>query len=71
MLRFFRLWLGSLFRCFHTRESLLLENLALRQQLSVLKRKHPSPRIGAVEKFSGYSPVVSGVLGSTVLELDL
>jgi hypothetical protein len=27
-----------------------LENLALRQQLAVLKRKHPRPRIGAVDK---------------------
>jgi hypothetical protein len=31
-------------------ESLLLENLALRQQLAVLKRKDPRPRIGAVDK---------------------
>jgi putative transposase len=50
MLRFFRLWAGSLSRCFHSRQSLLLENLALRQQLTVLKRKHPRPWIGAVDK---------------------
>jgi putative transposase len=44
------LWLGLLIRCFQTHRSLLLENLALRQQLAVLKRKHPRPRIGAVDK---------------------
>jgi hypothetical protein len=32
------------------RRSLLLENLALRQQLAVLKRRHPSPRIGLLDK---------------------
>jgi transposase InsO family protein len=33
-----------------SRRSLLLENLALRQQLAVLKRKHPRPRMGAIDK---------------------
>jgi hypothetical protein len=47
---FFELWSGSLSRRFHSRQSLLLENLALRQQLTVLKRQHPKPRIGAVDK---------------------
>src|SRR5215471_1916882 len=44
------LWLGLLTRCLQSRRSLLLENLALRQQLAVLKRKHPRPRMGAVDK---------------------
>jgi hypothetical protein len=29
---------------------LLLENLALRQQLAVLKQKHPQPRFAAPDK---------------------
>src|SRR5207244_12592445 len=50
MFRHVGLWLGLLTRCLQSHRSLLLENLALRQQLSVLKRKHPRPRIGAVDK---------------------
>jgi putative transposase len=44
------LWLGLLTRCLQSHRSLLVENLALRQQLAVLKRKHPRPRMGAVDK---------------------
>ena len=33
-----------------SRRDLLLENLALRQQLAVLSRKHPQPRLVASEK---------------------
>ena len=44
------LWFGALLRIFHTRQSLLLENLALRQQLTVLKRRHPKPRLGPLDK---------------------
>jgi hypothetical protein len=29
---------------------LMLENLALRQQLVVLKRRHPKPRLGLLDK---------------------
>src|SRR5215471_17357947 len=50
MFRRVGLWLGLLTRCFQSHRNLLLENLALRQQLAVLKRKHPRPRIGAVDK---------------------
>jgi putative transposase len=50
MCRYLGLWLGLLLRCVQSRRSLLPENLALRQQLVVLKRKHPRPRIGAVDK---------------------
>src|SRR5258705_8631654 len=50
MFRFLRLWLGSLPRCLHSRRSLLLENLALRQQLSVLKRRHSKPRLSPLDK---------------------
>src|ERR1700752_1655780 len=50
MFRHVGLWLGLLTRCLQSHRSLLLENLALRQQLAVLKRKHPRPRMGAVDK---------------------
>ena len=41
---------GLLLRLFHCRESLLIENLALRQQLAVFKRKHSRPRLAAIDK---------------------
>ena len=50
MFDLFRLWLGAVLRGFRTRRSLMLENLALRQQLAVLKRKQPRPRLGAIDK---------------------
>jgi len=50
MFDLFRLWLGAVFRGFRTRRSLMLENLALRQQLAVFKRQQPRPRLGAIDK---------------------
>ena len=50
MLDLFRLWCGAVIRVFRTRHSLILENLALRQQLAVLKRKHPRPSLRLVDK---------------------
>jgi putative transposase len=50
MFRYAGLWLSLLTRCFQSHRSLLLENLALRQQLAVLKRKDPRPRMGTVDK---------------------
>jgi putative transposase len=44
------LFAGAIRRLFCTRRSLLLENLALRQQLAVLKRKHPRPRLTALDR---------------------
>ncbi len=44
MFRFIGLCLGMLLRLLRARRSLLLENLALRQQLAVLKRRHLRPR---------------------------
>jgi len=38
MLQFIRLWMGALVRVFRLRQALLLENLALRHQLTVLRR---------------------------------
>jgi len=45
MFRFVWLFFGMLVRLFRGRQSLLLENLALRQQLVALKRRHPRPSL--------------------------
>jgi putative transposase len=50
MFRFFRLWLGVLAGCFRSHRTLLLENLALRQELTVLKRRHPKPKLSPLDK---------------------
>jgi len=50
MFDLFRLWLGAVLRGLRTRRSLMLENLALRQQLAVFKRQQPRPRLGAMDK---------------------
>ena len=46
----FRVAFGTVVRLFCWRESLLLENLA-RQQLSVLKRRDPHPRLDLLDRF--------------------
>src|SRR5580704_4485657 len=46
----FRLWLGLVLGGFCSRRRLLTENLALRQQLSVLKRRHPRPMLTAADR---------------------
>src|SRR5437879_2893701 len=40
---------GAILRLFRTRRTLLLENLALRQQLAALKRRHPRSRLVAFD----------------------
>jgi hypothetical protein len=50
MFRFIRLCLGTLVRILRARRSLLLENLALHQQLAVPKRRHPRPRLDLLEQ---------------------
>jgi hypothetical protein len=45
------LWIGALIRLFRSRGNLVLENLMLRQQLVVLKRRHPRPSLGFFDKF--------------------
>jgi hypothetical protein len=50
MFRFISLCFGTLVRLLRARGSLLLENLALRQQLAVLKRRHPLPRLDLLDK---------------------
>src|ERR1700730_3471945 len=44
------LLVGTILRLFQARQRLLVENLALRQQLAALKRKHPRPRLAAFDK---------------------
>lgn len=44
MSRLLRLFFGLFSRCVSSRHDLILENLALRQQLAVLKARHPQPR---------------------------
>lgn len=50
MFDLFRLWFGAVLCIFRNRRSLMLENLALRQQLKVLKRKYPRPRLGPLDR---------------------
>ena len=50
MFRFLHLWLGAIFRLFRSRQDWLVENLALRQQLSVLKRRNRRPTLAALDK---------------------
>jgi putative transposase len=50
MPRSLRLYFGLFSRCVSSRRDLLLENLALRQQLAVLKMRHPQPRFAVYDK---------------------
>src|SRR6266536_3241051 len=50
MLRFLELCFGTVVRLLRSCQSLLLENLALRQQLVVLKRRHPRPSLGTFDR---------------------
>ncbi len=50
MFRFLGASFAALVRLFCSQKSLVLENLALRQQLSVLKRRHPRPSLGLFDK---------------------
>src|ERR1700691_2784080 len=49
MSNMFSLFLGTLARVFRSRRSLVLENLALRRQIVVLKRRHPKPTLGRLD----------------------
>ena len=51
MLRLFKLISGVFIRSFRARRDLLLENLALRQQLAVLARRRPQPRFSHGDRF--------------------
>lgn len=50
MFRTLRLLFGLIVSCVSSRQNLLLESLALCQQLSVLKIRHPQPRFPAPDK---------------------
>jgi putative transposase len=50
MLRLLRLFFGLFVRAVTSRRQLLLENLALRQQIAVLKARHPRPKLRSVDK---------------------
>ena len=76
MLRFIGLCFGTLVRLLRARRSLLLENLALRQQLAVLKRRHPRPRLDLLDKlfwvagrrfWSGWQQSLTAVTPETVV----
>jgi putative transposase len=51
MVQIIGLLLTSFLRCLRARRSSLLENLVLRQQLAVFKRKRARPRLNALDKF--------------------
>jgi putative transposase len=44
------LFVGAIVRLLCDRRRLLLENLALRQQLAALKRRHPRPRLAVFDR---------------------
>src|SRR6202022_19253 len=52
MFGFLWLWfgVGAVTGFFRSRQNLLLENLALRQQITVLKRRHPRPKLSPLDK---------------------
>jgi putative transposase len=50
MFSLFFLWIRALISLFRNRRNLVLENLVLRQQLAVLKRRHPRPNLGLFDK---------------------
>src|SRR6516225_8333954 len=50
MSRFLGLCFGTFLRLFRSHHTLLLENLALRQQLVVLKEHHPRPKLYLFDK---------------------
>ncbi|PYU27931.1 MAG: hypothetical protein DMG32_04410 [Acidobacteria bacterium] len=60
-----RLLAGAILRLFRARRRLLLENLALRQQLAALKKRHPRPKLGALDKLF----VGSGNFGRSIPEI--
>jgi hypothetical protein len=50
MFHFLLLWLGAILRLFRSRRDLLVENLALRQQLTVFKRRNRRPKLAVLDK---------------------
>lgn len=50
MIETVELLMGAILRLFRARRRLLLENLALRQQLAALKRRHPRPKVSVFDR---------------------
>jgi hypothetical protein len=50
MIRYILILLAAFKRIFCSRGSVLLENLALRQQLAVLKRRHPRKKVSTMDR---------------------
>ena len=50
MFRLISLFLGAIGRLLNRGQTLLLENLALRQQVPVLKRNNPSPKLARCDR---------------------
>jgi putative transposase len=69
MLRLILILLLAFGRIFRSRSSLLLENLALRQQLAVLKRRHTRGRLGTMDRLFWIAArkVWSGWKGSLII----
>jgi hypothetical protein len=65
MLHFLGLCFGTLGRLLHSRHSLLLENLDLRQQLVVLKRRHPRSKLKWFDRLFWLPPMLVGLETST------
>ena len=53
MLRLLQLLLGAFLRLFRSRRQLIMENLVLRQQLTVLKARRKRPKLRAYDKLFG------------------
>jgi putative transposase len=51
MLKWLGILIGTLQSVFSSRGDLALENLALRQQVAVLKQAHPRPKLGNGDRF--------------------
>ena len=66
MFDLFWLWTGAITRLFSSRKTLLLENLALRQQLAVLKRKNKRPWLNALDRLSGLRSDDFGMVGKII-----
>jgi hypothetical protein len=76
MLRLLKLFFGSFLRMLYSRRDLFLQNLRLRQQLAVLRSRHPRPRfsvqdelfgVAALRWWSGWKRVLVVVTPETVV----
>ena len=67
MFYWFKIAIGTLRSVLRTHRGLALENLALRQQVAVLKHRHPRPRLTSIDRVCfGWSYRGSGLIGEQV-----